>query len=87
KGDARSLSIAAASIVAKVLRDRLMTRAAEDFPGYGLEIHKGYGTAAHLAALAALGASPLHRATFAPVARALGRVGEGAVSPSEDGLL
>ena len=73
KGDARSLSIAAASIVAKVLRDRLMTRAGEVHPGYGFEGHKGYGTPAHMATLERLGACPLHRASFAPVARVAAR--------------
>ena len=63
-GDARSLSIAAASIVAKVVRDRLMARAEARFPGYGLAVHKGYPTRAHREAIAALGASPIHRAGF-----------------------
>ena len=72
EGDARSLTIAAASIVAKVLRDRLMEKAGAEHPGYGLEKHKGYGTADHMAALSRLGATPLHRRSFAPVARALG---------------
>lgn len=72
KGDARSLSIAAASIVAKVLRDRLMTLAGREHPGWGFEVHKGYGTAAHMAALGARGASPLHRRSFSPVAATLG---------------
>jgi len=86
KGDARSLSIAAASIVAKVLRDRLMKRAGEVHPGYGFEVHKGYGTDAHRAALAALGACPLHRSSFAPVARVLasraGAAGGSEAAPS-----
>ncbi len=69
KGDSLSLSIAAASIVAKVERDRLLVAAAEQYPGYGFERHKGYGTAAHLAALRRLGPCPLHRRSFAPVAR------------------
>ncbi len=69
-GDGRSISIAAASIVAKVLRDRLMALAAAEHPGYGFERHKGYGVAAHMAALDRLGPSPLHRRSFAPVARA-----------------
>lgn len=69
KGDARSLSIATASIFAKVERDRLMREAAENYPGYGFERHKGYGTKAHLEALAALGPCPLHRRSFAPVAQ------------------
>lgn len=70
-GDGRSLSIAAASIVAKVLRDRLMDLAATEHPGYGFEAHKGYGVEKHMDALERLGPSPLHRTTFAPVARAL----------------
>lgn len=72
KGDGRSLSIAAASIVAKVLRDRLMAQAGAEYPGWGFEVHKGYGTAAHMEALARAGASPIHRRSFAPVALALG---------------
>lgn len=67
KGDARSLSIAAASIIAKVTRDRLMIRLAHAYPGYGFERHKGYGTRAHKAALASLGPSPLHRKSFEPI--------------------
>ncbi|NKB51959.1 MAG: ribonuclease HII [Rhizobiaceae bacterium] len=70
KGDARSLSIAAASIIAKVMRDRLMVRADKLHPGYGLAQHKGYPTKAHRDAVAQLGPSPLHRLTFAPVAAA-----------------
>lgn len=72
KGDARSASIGAASIIAKVTRDRLMEELDTVYPGYGFAQHKGYGTAAHLAALARLGACPEHRKTFAPVARVLG---------------
>ena len=71
KGDARSLSIAAASVVAKVSRDREMAALAEAFPGYGLEKHKGYGTAQHAEALAKLGPTPVHRRSFAPVRRLL----------------
>ena len=67
KGDARSPSIAAASIVAKVCRDRLMTRLDAVIPGYGFARHKGYGTAAHQAALAQLGPCPAHRTSFRPV--------------------
>ncbi|MCY4066741.1 MAG: ribonuclease HII [Rhodospirillaceae bacterium] len=66
-GDRLSLSIAAASIVAKVTRDRIMARLAADYPGYGWERNAGYGVAAHRAALAALGPTPHHRRTFAPV--------------------
>jgi ribonuclease HII len=64
KGDARSLHIAAASILAKVTRDRMLAEAEARFPGYGFERNKGYGTPGHLAALRRLGPSPFHRATF-----------------------
>ena len=64
KGDSRSASIAAASILAKVTRDDMMLEMAEKYPGYGFEIHKGYGTKAHYAALTELGPSPIHRSTF-----------------------
>ncbi len=67
KGDRRSASIAAASIVAKVTRDAMMAQAASHFPGYGFERHKGYGTPAHLEALRKLGPCPLHRHSFAPL--------------------
>jgi ribonuclease HII len=67
KGDCRSLSIAAASVVAKVVRDRIMTALDRLHPGYGLAGHKGYGTVAHRAALARLGPSPCHRRTFGGV--------------------
>jgi ribonuclease HII len=70
-GDALVLSIAAASIVAKVTRDRMMVGLDGLYPGYGFASHKGYGTAAHGRALASLGPCPAHRASFAPVARAL----------------
>ena len=72
-GDARSLSIAAASIIAKVTRDRLMTGLDREFPGYGFARHKGYGTAAHHAALLELGPCIHHRKSFAPVAKLLAR--------------
>lgn len=71
KGDGRSLSIAAASIVAKVERDRLMTALAERHPGYGWERNRGYGTAEHRAALARLGVTPEHRRSFRPVRESL----------------
>lgn len=64
KGDARSLSIAAASIVAKVTRDRLMVRLHDDYPEYGWDGHKGYPTASHYAALRTHGPSPHHRRSF-----------------------
>src|SRR5580700_6619624 len=67
KGDARSVSIAAASILAKVDRDALMRTYDEIYPQYGLASHKGYATAGHLAALRQHGPSPLHRFSFAPV--------------------
>ncbi len=67
KGDARSLSIASASILAKVHRDEFMVRMATAYPEYGFERHKGYGTSAHLSALRRYGATPLHRRSFAPV--------------------
>ena len=66
KGDQKSLSIAAASIVAKVTRDRLMAEAAQRFPGYGFETHKGYATAVHRASIKTLGPCPIHRLTWAP---------------------
>jgi ribonuclease HII len=66
-GDALSLSIAAASVVAKVYRDRLLCQFDADHPGYGLAAHKGYATAQHRRALNLLGPTPLHRLTFAPV--------------------
>jgi ribonuclease HII len=64
KGDSLSANIAAASVLAKVTRDMLMEEAALEYPGYGFEIHKGYGTRAHYDALRAHGASPIHRMTF-----------------------
>lgn len=72
KGDAKCLSIAAASIVAKVTRDRMMIRFAKDYPGYGFERHKGYGTPEHQAAIDKLGVCALHRRSFKPVQLALG---------------
>lgn len=67
KGDSSCLSIAAASIIAKVTRDRLMVQLHEQYPTYGFAQHKGYGTEAHLAALREYGVTPIHRRTFAPV--------------------
>jgi ribonuclease HII len=67
QGDARSYSIAAASVLAKVTRDRLMREFHAQFPAYGFAEHKGYGTAKHLAAIAEFGACPIHRRTFAPL--------------------
>jgi ribonuclease HII len=71
KGDSRSLSIAAASILAKVARDRLMADLDQQFPGYGWARNAGYPTAEHLAALRQLGATPHHRRSFGPVATLL----------------
>ena len=67
KGDARSYSIAAASVLAKVTRDRLMLEYHVQFPEYGFDAHKGYGTAKHLAAIGKHGACPIHRKSFAPL--------------------
>jgi len=64
KGDALSYTIACASVLAKVYRDHLMLDFAREYPQYGFEQHKGYGTAAHIAALRAYGPSPIHRRTF-----------------------
>jgi ribonuclease HII len=69
KGDGTSKSIAAASVVAKVHRDRLMVEFDQTYPGYGLARHKGYCSAEHLAALKRLGPTPQHRKSFAPVAQ------------------
>lgn len=71
KGDARCLSIAAASIVAKVTRDRIMVALGADFPSFGFERHKGYGTPQHQAAMLANGITPHHRRSFRPVQLAL----------------
>jgi len=72
-GDARCRSIAAASIVAKVTRDRLMAEQARDYPGYGWETNRGYGTPEHYRGLEALGVTPLHRRSFAPVREIIAR--------------
>lgn len=75
KGDSRSFSIAAASVLAKVTRDRLMLEYHRRWPDYGFDVHKGYPTPRHQRALAELGPCPIHRRSFAPVAAA-GRQGE-----------
>ena len=67
KGDARSYSIAGASVLAKVTRDRLMLEFDRLYPGYGFAEHKGYGTPQHLAAIQALGPCPIHRRSFSPL--------------------
>jgi ribonuclease HII len=69
KGDSISLSIAAASVMAKVTRDRLMMQLALHYPAYGFDVHKGYPTARHLEALARHGPCPIHRHSFGPVAQ------------------
>jgi ribonuclease HII len=77
KGDSRSWAIAAASIIAKVERDRLMAALGEEYPMYGFGRHKGYPTAAHLSALREHGPCPEHRRTFAPVAAAIAAAASG----------
>jgi ribonuclease HII len=69
KGDSRSQSIAAASVIAKVTRDRLMAEYDKEYPAYGFAAHKGYGTQAHLDAIAAHGPCPIHRMSFAPLSQ------------------
>jgi len=71
KGDLKEPAISAASILAKTERDRLMVAYDARYPGYGFEQHKGYGTAAHAAALNAHGACPIHRTSFAPVQKVM----------------
>lgn len=71
KGDSKVEAISAASILAKVTRDREMVELDNQYPGYGLAGHKGYPTKAHIAALQELGVTPVHRRTFGPVARVL----------------
>jgi ribonuclease HII len=82
KGDAAVLSIAAASIVAKVSRDAMMVELGDRFPGYGFERHKGYGTLLHQHALAALGPTSMHRLSFAPLQR-LGAGGLGSMAGAD----
>ena len=72
KGDLKSMSIAAASILAKVERDRMMIEYAKIYPQYGFERHKGYGTKLHLEALRNYGSCEIHRQSFAPVAQCAG---------------
>jgi len=73
KGDEKIKVIACASIVAKVHRDRMMVRLSKRYPGYGFHLHKGYGTAAHQAALKKKGPCNIHRKSFAPIAKLLFR--------------
>ncbi len=74
KGDSLSLSVAAASVIAKVTRDQVMVDLDRQYPGYGFARHKGYGVAAHKAALEHLGPCPAHRTSFKPVARLLATI-------------
>lgn len=71
KGDRKVFAIACASIIAKVFRDKMMTKYAKKYPGYGFEKHKGYGTKYHQAQLTSLGPCEIHRKSFAPVAKLL----------------
>ena len=88
KGDSRSANIAAASILAKVTRDRIMEKAAADFPGYGFEKHKGYATSDHIAALEQLGPCSLHRKSFTPVSRIINHnLYQPELFPSENGYI
>ena len=73
-GDTKCRSIAAASIVAKVTRDRIMADHAQDYPGYGWETNRGYPTPAHIRAIDALGITPLHRRSFGPVRERMGQI-------------
>jgi ribonuclease HII len=73
KGDSASVSIASASIVAKVTRDRMMRRFDDEYPGYGFAIHKGYGSRAHMSAISLLGPCAIHRTTFRGVREFVGR--------------
>src|SRR5687768_5556832 len=82
-GDAKCRSIAAASIIAKVTRDRMMADHARDHPGYGWETNRGYGTPEHYRGLESLGVTPLHRRSFAPVREIIARHGRSAPCSSE----
>ena len=72
KGDHHSLTIGAASVIAKYVRDQIMLNADKDYPGYGFATNAGYGTAKHLSALVELGITPLHRKTFKPISQNIG---------------
>jgi ribonuclease HII len=87
KGDSLSYSIAAASIIAKVTRDRLMVQYDALYPGYGFAAHKGYGAASHLAAIASLGPSPIHRKSFRGVKEHLPVAPGNELLPGDSGLL
>jgi ribonuclease HII len=85
-GDALLVSVAAASIVAKVTRDRLMARIGQAYPGYGFERHMGYSVPEHFKALASLGPTPHHRRSFAPVSARLAAMGERVEDMSKEEL-
>jgi len=85
-GDAKCRSIAAASIVAKVTRDRMMADYAREHPGYGWETNRGYGTPAHYRGLEALGVTPLHRRSFAPVREIMARHAQPELALAENRL-
>lgn len=74
KGDAKEPAISAASILAKVARDREMQKLHKKYPHYGFDAHKGYGTAMHIAALAAHGVSPVHRRSYAPIVKIVNKI-------------
>ena len=74
KGDAKEVAISAASILAKVARDRVMLKLHQQYPHYGFDAHKGYGTAVHIAALDAHGVSPVHRRSYAPIVKLLNKI-------------
>ena len=84
RGDAVCFSIAAASIIAKVTRDRLMLDAHAQWPGYGFAAHKGYGTKAHMAAVRKLGPCPIHRLTFKPLPEVVAARKGSDASPADD---
>jgi ribonuclease HII len=73
KGDSKEAAISAASILAKVARDRVMLKLHQQYPHYGFDAHKGYGTAMHIAALEAHGVSPVHRRSYAPIVKLLNK--------------
>lgn len=88
RGDGTSFSIAAASVLAKVYRDRLLVKLDGTYPGYGLARHKGYGSPEHINALARLGPTPLHRKSYRPVAQAaLGRCDFAAAASAPAGAI
>jgi ribonuclease HII len=83
RGDKLCLSIACASIIAKVTRDRMMEEFDQIYPGYGFARHKGYGTGTHMSCLQKLGPSPIHRLYFAPVRNTLASQSSGPLAPGQ----